>query len=364
MAEGANTMIIFYINVIVLLIFILSYIHDRRKLINGFLFLIVMFFSGLSLIQITLTTDHPVLLLIVTVIALGFVLVMSFGLFLLIIISLINARKLIKREGRKLTNLLGLFFGIGIFIWVYMNFIILQETGYSPIKTTLFIVINTIGLYILMMVTIFIVSSFIYAVYRPRLRQDYIIVLGAGLIGGRKVSPLLAKRIDRGIGLYKKQCKKKKKPPLFIMSGGRGSDEQVSEAQAMQEYALEQGIPKEHILIEEESKNTYENMKFSKQIITKRDADKKVRVVFATTNYHVFRAGIYAKKAGLKAQGIGSRTPFYFWYNAILREFVAIMAIYKKVQLAIIIFLVIVALLLSYILNNPEVVRDVITYFS
>jgi Uncharacterized conserved protein len=55
------------------------------------------------------------------------------------------------------------------------------------------------------------------------------------------------------------------------MSGGKGSDEKLSEAQAMKNYALEQGIPEEDILLEDTSVNTMENLANSKKIIDARD---------------------------------------------------------------------------------------------
>ena len=41
---------------------------------------------------------------------------------------------------------------------------------------------------------------------------------------------------------------------------------------------------------------------------------------FSTTNYHVFRSGVWAGLAGFPAEGIGSRTKWWFWPNAFVRE--------------------------------------------
>lgn len=51
------------------------------------------------------------------------------------------------------------------------------------------------------------------------------------------------------------------------MSGGQGSDEKLPEAVAMKEYAVAQGVPEGEILVETNSTTTYENMKFSKEIM-------------------------------------------------------------------------------------------------
>ncbi len=54
------------------------------------------------------------------------------------------------------------------------------------------------------------------------------------------------------------------------------------------------------------------------------------RAIFTSNNYHIFRAGLYAKQAGLKADGIGAKTAFYYLPNAFLREYIAILVLHKK----------------------------------
>ena len=71
-----------------------------------------------------------------------------------------------------------------------------------------------------------------------------------------KVSKLLANRIDKAIKIYNKS----KRKPVIIPSGGQGGDETISEAEAMKQYLLEHGIPEEHIILEDKSKNTMENL--------------------------------------------------------------------------------------------------------
>ena len=76
--------------------------------------------------------------------------------------------------------------------------------------------------------------------------------------------------------------------------------------------------------MEDRSVSTLENMTFSKQVID--GVKPEAKVAFATTNYHVFRSGIYAIQAGIDADGIGSRTKWYFWPNAFVREFIALLS--------------------------------------
>ena len=187
----------------------------------------------------------------------------------------------------------------------------------------------------------YILATVLCNLSRPSKNQDYLIVHGSGLNHGQ-VSPLLARRVDRAIRFYNAQ-KKLTTPPKLIMSGGRGRDESRPESEAMREYAVKNGIPKSHILLESRSTTTLQNMKFSKQIMDQRGAGKPYRAIYVTSNYHLLRTGIYARKAGLKINGIGSRTAFYYAPVALLREYIAYIAMHRKKHLIFIVS----ALLLS-----------------
>ncbi len=106
----------------------------------------------------------------------------------------------------------------------------------------------------------------------------------------------------------------------------------LPEAVAMKEYAVAQGVPEGEILVETNSTTTYENMKFSKEIMDSLKPNG-YKVIFSSNNYHIFRAGLYADQAQLKADGIGAPTAFYYLPNAFLREFVAILFMHKKTTL-------------------------------
>ena len=110
----------------------------------------------------------------------------------------------------------------------------------------------------------------------------------------------------------------------MIPSGGKGADEAVSEAEAMEKYLLEKGIPAEMIIKEDQSTTTYENLQNSKAIIDSRPGSKYT--VLVTSNYHVYRALRYCRKIGLECTGVGSHVAFYYWPSAMIREFIAVHA--------------------------------------
>ncbi|WP_256595511.1 YdcF family protein [Listeria grayi] len=190
--------------------------------------------------------------------------------------------------------------------------------------------------YVTFLLVSFLLSTIIYQYNGPRLNKDFIIVLGCGL-KGKKVPQLLANRLDKAIQFHRKQQKKRGRTATFIVSGGKGPNEEIAEARAMQAYLIDKGIPKEQIFMEADSTNTEENMQFSKKLMT--SIQKNFKSVFVTNNFHLFRASIYARKAGLDAQGIGGKTALYYLPTALLREFIAVLFLYRKAHITVLILL-------------------------
>lgn len=155
----------------------------------------------------------------------------------------------------------------------------------------------------------------------PSFDKDYIVILGCMIKGDGTLYPLIRARVDRGIRFYKEQLAATGKKAIFVPSGGQGKNEPISEAAAMKRYLLEQGIAPEQILVEDRSKNTRQNMQFSKELI-----GEGARAVFSTTNFHVFRSGIISRQVGFEADGMGSPTKWYFWPNAYVREVIGMLS--------------------------------------
>jgi len=255
--------------------------------------------------------------------------VMTFGVYGLIFVLLTNAVVILKRERRTFTHALTLIFalcviGFTVFTRLFQS-VEIPDTIYIYFYAGYFIVV-----FYFVHIIHYAIASFLANLSRPRYDQQYIIVHGSGLING-KVPPLLASRVDKAIQFYNKQ-KQVFHAPKLILSGGQGSDEPIAEARAMMEYASLKGIPEDDILLEDKSKTTMQNMKFSKQIMDN-DAtagEKPYRCIFCTSNYHLLRTGMYARVAGLKINGIGSKTALYYLPNALIREYIAYVVMHKK----------------------------------
>ena len=121
----------------------------------------------------------------------------------------------------------------------------------------------------------------------------------------------------------------------------------MAEAIAIKNYLIENGINENQILIEDKSTSTIENMRFSKNKIDNKKKDAKIS--FSTTNYHVFRSGVIANREGIDAEGMGSKTKWYFYTNALIREFVANIVQERKKHIILIILINISLLVLIFI---------------
>ncbi|WP_263704530.1 YdcF family protein, partial [Bacillus thuringiensis] len=284
-------------------------------------------FFLLFCVIISVNSNSDVLRYIIILPILALLIMLPFGIVALMFGLFLNARILMKREGRRFTNCLTLLAALGILFFIMLP-IINPASLVSSHLEPIFAAISLISFYFFIHLSNFLSAYFLYQFNRPRRNQDFIIVLGSGLIND-KVPPLLASRINKAIDFYWKQAAVNT-PPTIIFSGGQGPDEGLPEAEAMQKYAVEKGIPLEHTVQENRSVNTYQNMSFSKDIMDSLKPNGKYRSIFTTNNFHLFRAGIYARQAGLNSQGIGSKTAFYYWPNAMIREYVAIVVMGRK----------------------------------
>ena len=187
------------------------------------------------------------------------------------------------------------------------------------------------------------------AVHQPKKDKDYVIILGCWFRKDGSLPPLLRGRVDKALEFWNEQKAETGKEAVFIPSGGQGKNESMTEADAMKHYLLEQGIPEERIIPERAARNTFQNMEYSKQIIDRENA--RARTIFATTNYHVFRSGVWSNFAGLHAEGIGGKTKWWYWPNAFMRECVGLLQKRWKQELAFLVILLLFFGSLSVILG-------------
>lgn len=231
---------------------------------------------------------------------------------ILIVTLFIEGIKVIRHEGLKPANLLTMLFSVLLYLYLSV-WPVIGGLEKGKIGTRLYVLISLSAVYVLALMAVYLLSAALNLFHWKKHRgADYIIVLGAGVIGAR-VTPLLAARINRGIELlhYNPDA-------VLIMSGGQGPGEDIAEGEAMARYAEQKGVNLEKIIVEGKSRSTEENLSFSRELM---DRDRP-RVIVVTTAYHVFRALLLARHQGLKCVGFGAKTKWYFTLNALIREFI------------------------------------------
>ena len=301
-----------------LLFLVLFYIE---RLFNAYLLSIVLILfaaivSGLFVIHMEQLVNRNLAMLSLLILALF----IPLSVIISTIYLIFNGRQMMTFEGRRLANLLSLFYGLAIALslaltFFFPHFIVLRK---------MLSLTNGLLIYGSYLYVTYIIYGFVYNTFPVIKHPDYIIILGSGLIGD-KVPPLLAQRLEKGKTMYEKFHNH----PKIVVSGGQGVDEPITEAEAMAQYLRQVGIPQEDIIIEQQSINTLENLQFSKTILDEKSKENYYCLV-VTNSFHSLRAGIYMRKLGIKGRSIGSRTALYFLPSAWIRETLGLIMLYWK----------------------------------
>jgi len=133
-------------------------------------------------------------------------------------------------------------------------------------------------------------------------KSDVIIVLGTSIKDG-KVSSVYRERINHGIYLYNKGLAKK-----IVFTGGLGKGQSETESSVAKKYALTQGIPNEAIITEEKSISTYENFKYSKQLM---DSLGFKTALIVSDPHHMKRAMTFANYYNIKSKPSPTKTTMF-----------------------------------------------------
>ncbi len=180
-----------------------------------------------------------------------------------------------------------------------------------------------------------------------------VIVLGCQ-VKGEEPSDMLKGRLNAALELLSEHS-----DAVCIVSGGKGKGEDISEAEAMRRYLVENGISESRIFTESRSTNTRENMRLSVELLKERGIipyEKDLRnnrtensvpgratpagnqsthypsdnadiaLVVVTNEFHQYRAEIYARKFGISVGHHSTRTPPWALLNYWVREWAAILS--------------------------------------
>lgn len=259
-----------------------------------------------------------------TTVGVGIVWVVAVGLvvanLLLVAYLIYTGVVAVRREGRGLGNLLGVLTVVavtGLVLLLVVGLLLHWRWLLVPAVAGL-----ALSAHLGLLLAAFVIYGAGYARQPAVPGMDAIVVLGSRVFGDR-VPPLLAARIDKGVEVLRSETAQGRSP-LLILSGGQGPDETEPEAVVMARYAVSAGADEALVRAEQESRNTEQNLTFSRDLLT--EEGRGTSLVVTTNDFHAFRAAIIARELGLDAQVLGAATARYYFPSAVLREFVGVLA--------------------------------------
>ena len=144
---------------------------------------------------------------------------------------------------------------------------------------------------------------------------DYIVVLGAK-VNGTSPSRTLRERIDAAAEYLKAHPQ-----AIAVVSGGKGDDEGISEAQCMFNGLVERGIDPTRVWMEDQAASTWGNLNLSLDLIEAKTGTRPTKIGLVSSEFHLYRAKLFAKECGVEAVGIPGKTgDFIHFFNYYLRE--------------------------------------------
>ena len=131
---------------------------------------------------------------------------------------------------------------------------------------------------------------------------DYLLVLGAKV---RTTGPSLSltNRIDKAYEYLIAHP-----DTVAILSGGKGADEPVTEAACMYDRLVTKGINPDRLWKEDKATSTWENLKFTLDLIEQKTGTRPTKLGVVSSEYHLFRASLFAREHGVEFAGIPAQT--------------------------------------------------------
>ena len=190
----------------------------------------------------------------------------------------------------------------------------LRATAFGRIFTAAAAVVFVLGVVYVIFLTGLIISA-----DKTKPESDCtVIVLGCQVRGDRP-SLMLMERIESACDFMKENP-----DVVCIVTGGKGDDEHISEAECMYENLVKLGISPDRIYKEDKAVNTVENIAFSKKIIEQKGLSKNTAIV--TDIFHEYRASKIVKKAQLNYGSVPAECEWYLLPTFYVRELIAITA--------------------------------------
>lgn len=169
----------------------------------------------------------------------------------------------------------------------------------ARIITRIFSCILCIGFFIVAATEVIIVDA---SFGSPKEHCDYMVVLGAG-VRGNVPSLSLRNRIDATYDYLTAHP-----DVIAVLSGGQGEGEDMTEAQCMFDHLTQMGIDESRLWMEDRATSTWENLNFSLDLIEERTGQRPEKLGVLSSEYHLFRASLFADACGVDFVGVPAKT--------------------------------------------------------
>ena len=144
-------------------------------------------------------------------------------------------------------------------------------------------------------------------------------VLGAG-VNGTVPSLSLRERINAAYDYLTAHP-----DSVAVVSGGKGNGEDITEALCMYNELTKMGIDGSRVWMEDQATSTFENLKFSMALIEAQTGSRPASVGIVSSEYHLFRAGLFADAQNVESLGIPATTTWpHLRVNYFIREIIAV----------------------------------------
>lgn len=186
-----------------------------------------------------------------------------------------------------------------ILFYVLMPFVSLKFPGFAKWCTRIVSVFLIVGLLIFSGTEAVILHA---SLGDPDQHCDYMVVLGAKVnYNGPSVS--LQDRINAAFDYMTAHP-----DVIAVVSGGQGKDEPMTEAACMYDNLVQMGIDPHRIWMEDRATSTWENMRFTLDLIEEKNGTRPHTLGVLSSEYHLFRASLFAKACDVDFVGIPAHT--------------------------------------------------------
>lgn len=174
------------------------------------------------------------------------------------------------------------------------------------------------GILLLLFITALIFSVLILSGLFQKPREDATLVVLGCKVYGTRPSLMLEERLQAAYHYMEEHP-----GSMCVVSGGKGDDEDISEAACMYQALVTMGIAENRLYLESASTTTRENLAFSLEIIKRQGLSENLAIV--SNEFHIYRSIRLAKKLGLNAGGIPAKTAWWLFPTYYVRELLCIL---------------------------------------